>query len=195
MNYIEDGTGQGFKAKVTDKFRLKVDSRAEAAEESAAVDGNAFIISARCRTAGATSGVFMHITNNDPLNDIHVTRIYIYPQTLTDADLICAQRFDSTVSGGTTLDSAIVNKNRGSSNAFDLTVVVSDASADATATGGTTYHEIPLNSRQTSSRGMNGTNIIPAGKSISFEWFLEDGSIAVDDQEVFFAINITKEQK
>lgn len=189
---LNDGTGTGNKAKVKNN-RVLVDSRSEAAEETAAVFGDAFIISARCRTAAATSGVFMSIRNNDPDFDMHVTRIYIYPQTLTDADLLCTQVFDAEITGGTDASAtAIVNKNRGSSKPFDLTVIVSDASADATYTGGTEYHCIPLNSRQTSSRSMNGTNVITSGKSINFCWELEDGSAAVDNQIVYFAVNVTK---
>lgn len=192
---LQDGFGTGAKAKIREG-RLFVDSRSEPSEGVAADSGNSFVISAECRTAGATSGLFMSIKNNDPAFDFKVTRIYIYPQTLTDADLLCTQVFDSTVTGGSDVSStAIVNKNRGSSNVIDLTVIASDASADATYTGGTEYHKLPLNSRTTSSRNMNGTNILSAGKSINFGWELEDGSTAVDDQIVYFAVNIIKQAR
>jgi hypothetical protein len=192
---LEDGFGTGSKAKIRDG-RVFVNSRSEVAEAVSATDGKAFIVSARCRTAGATSGAFMSIQNNDPENDIKITRIYVYPQTLTDSTLLCSQVFDATIAGGTDVSStAIINKNRGNSTTFDLTVKVSDASADATYTGGVEYHCFPLLSRSQNDRNMNGTNILPSGKSITFGWSLEGGGTATDDQIVYFAVNIIKTPK
>lgn len=192
---LEDGFGTGAKAKIREG-RLFVNSRSEVAEAVSATDGKSFIVSATCRTASATSGVFMSIQNNDPENDLKITRIYIYPQTLTDTTLLCTQVFDATVTGGTDVSStAVINKNRGNSTTFDLTVKVSDASADATYTGGTEYHRLPLVSRTQNDRNMNGTNILPSGKSVLFGWALEGGGTATDDQIVSFSVNIIKTPK
>lgn len=190
---IIDGTGRGLKAKVNDDNQLIVLSQSVPSEGIQSEKGNSFIIHAECHTAAAASGGFMQITNNEQDFVYEVTRIYIDPQTITPTDLICTQVFDATGTSGTDVSStAIINKNRGNANNFDLTVVISDSSADLTYSGGEQYHAFPINSRTSSQRNMQLTNIIPKNKSILFGWKTEGGGNATDGEKVSFSVNIVK---
>ncbi len=133
----------------------------------------------------------MHFKNTSTTHDVIITRIYIDPQTLTDADLLVNQVLDPTINAaGTDISSTgIVQKNTGSGESLTGTLTISDASADMTFSGGTNYHEIGVNSRTPQQRDMKGTNVITPQKSIGWAWKLEDGSSAVDDQIVAFSIN------
>lgn len=190
---IEDGKGSGVKAEIDSQNRLQVNARSEPSEESESVVGRSFILHALCYTKAATGGAFLTVTNNDTAFNMHVTRIYIDPYTLTDTDLRITQVFDATISGGTDIslntDFGIDQKNRSFADRFDLTLKHADASTAMTYTGGVEYHDFKASTQQ---RNMQGTNILPAGKSITWGWRLEDGNTAVADQIVSFSVNITK---
>lgn len=190
---IENGVGDGKKAEVNAFNQLLTLAEAVPSEGVQGQRGRAFIISARTDLAATASGGLMHILNNDAENDLEITRIYTYGHTLTPTDLIITQVFDPNITNGTDVSStAIVNKNRGFSTPFDLTVTISDSASDMTYTGGTVFHEYPLTSMSTSSRNMNGTNIIPAGKSMLFGFFTSGGGAATNGENVFFAVNCIK---
>jgi len=188
---LEDGKGTGYKQRVDQNNQAWVRSRSVNSEEDSATNGDAYIIHAVCRTAAATGGALLYIKNNETDDDLHVHRIYFDTFALTDTDLRCLQIFDAVPTGGTTLAGMPLQKNRGSAKAFDVTVKVSDASADMTYTGGAQYQSFALNSRTSLLRDMNGTNIIPAGKSILWAFVREGGGVATDNQQVSFSINIT----
>lgn len=191
---LEDGKGSGIKAEVTAQNRLQVNARAEPSEESESVVGRAFILHAECYTSASTGGGLLYVKNNDTTFDMHVTRIYIDPFTLTDTDLRCLQIFDPTLSAtGTDITSTgIVQKNRGFADTFDLTLYQADASNAITYTGGTKYHNFALTSRTPQQRNMQGTNIVPAGKAILWAFTREGGGTATDNQIISFSVNITK---
>lgn len=190
---IEDGKGSGKIAEVNEFNQLSVVAESVPAEGYQAEKGNAFIIHAECHTAASASGGFIHITNNEVDNPIHITRIYIDPHTITPTNLICTQLFEAVAVGGTDVSStAIVQKNKGSANIYDLTVLASDSGADLTYTGGEQYHAFPIKTMTGIQRNMNETNIIPAGKSVMFGWKTVDGSNAVDGEIVSFSINVVK---
>ncbi len=188
---IEDGQGQNGWMGVDSDQRGMVQSKSRPSEEVEAEAGRAFIFHGVCRTAVAAAGGFLHFKNTSTTHDVVITRVYIDPQTLTDADLLVNQVLDPTINAaGTDISSTgVVQKNAGSGNSLTGTLTISDASADMTFTGGTNYHEIGLNSRTPQQRDMKGTNIITPQKSVGWSWKLEDGSSAVGDQIVSFSIN------
>lgn len=193
MDIIEDGKGSGYKAEVNSANQLAVKSESIPSEGFQATNGNSFIIHGECQTAATASGGLMTITNNDTANDMTITRIYVDPHTITPTDLIITQTFDAVISNGTDISStAIVQKNRGLANTFDLSVVVSDASSDMTFTSGTQYHAFPIKTMTGQQRNMNETNVIPAGKSITFGYKTISGGLATDGEVVSFSVNIVK---
>lgn len=158
--------------------------------------GNTFIVHAECQTALAASGGLLQLTNNDASADIEITRIYIDGHTITPTDLIVTQVFDATGAAGTDVSlTAIVQKNRGSAEVLNASVVVSDASSDLTYTGGTQYHAFHVGNNESLQRNMNSTNIIPAGKSILWGWKTVSGSNAVDGEVISLSINLIKRDK
>jgi hypothetical protein len=196
MNTIKDGTGSGNLAKVDDKNRLYTYSVTEPTEQVEAENGLSFIIHKECHTAASTGGGLLYIKNNDSDYDMVITRIFIDSHTITSEDLICVQVFDATISNGTDISTtALINKNRGSSKTFDLTVKCSDSSSDITYTGGTQYHSYPIKTMTQYFRDMAGTIVIPAGKSILFGFKRVGGGSATDGQIISFSVNIIKYKK
>jgi len=196
MSFIEiiDGNGGGKRASVNRYNELLVQAESIPSEASQAERGNSFIIHAECHLSASTSGGLMTFTNNDVNNDIEITRIYIDTHVITPVDLIITQVFDATISNGTDVSStAVVQKNRGKSNLLDSTVTISDASSDMTYTGGTQYHAFPVKSMTGVQRNMNGTNIIPAGKSITFGFKSAGG--ATDGEIISLSVNTIKRLK
>ncbi len=171
--------------------RLKVQSKSRPSEEVEAASGEAFILHGVCRTAAAAAGGLWHFKNTSTTHEFVVTRIYIYPQTLTDADLLVTQVKDPTIdaAGTDVSDACMVQKNFGSGRVLTGALTISDASADMTFTGGTDYHEFSLISRTMNSRNMQGTNVITPQKSLGFAFKLEDGSAAVGDQIITISLN------
>jgi hypothetical protein len=193
---LKDGEGSGRSAGVTSSGKLKTYSTTEPVEQSLAEDGLSFIIHAECHTAASTGGGLLHITNNDNDYDMIITRIFIDGHTITPTDLICMQIFDANISAGTDVTStAIVNKNRGNTGLFDLTVKVSDGSSDITYTGGTKYHSFPIKTMTSNFRDMAGTNIIPAGKSVLWAFKRVGGGSATDGEIISFSVNVIKYKK
>jgi hypothetical protein len=106
------------------------------------------------------------------------------------------QIFDANISAGTDVTStAIVNKNRGNTNLFDLTVKISDGSSDITYTGGTKYHSFPIKTMTSNFRDMAGTNIIPAGKSVLWAFKRVGGGSATDGEIISLSVNVIKYKK
>ena len=164
-------------------------------EESAAEDGDSFILHAECHLAAATSGGLLYFTNTSPDKEYHIGRIYIDPQTITPADLLVTQVFDpATKTGGTNIsETGIINKNTGRSTTLTATLRTSDASSDITFTGGTQYHAFPITSRLSVFRDMKGTNIIFPGKTILWGWRREGGGGATDAEKISLSINLYQE--
>ena len=193
---LDDGTGGGSKAKVDSDNRLLVYSKSEPVEAVSAKTGDSFIIHAECHTAASAGGGLLYVLNNSVDYNMEITRIFIDGHTITPTDLICMQIFDATITAGTTVTStAIINKNRASSNIFDLTVKQSDGSSDITYTGGTKYHSYPIKTMTSNFRDMAGTNIIPAGKSILFAFKRVSGGNATDGEIISISMNIVKYKK
>jgi len=171
-----------------------VESTSHTSEEARGHDGDSYIFHCVSRTAAAAAGGFLHISNTSAVDSIVVGRIYVDPQTLTDADLLCTQWTGITsISGGTDITSTgVVQKNSARVNALKtsgVTLTCSDASSDMTFTGGTKFHEFPLVSRTPAFRDMKSTNVIGPGRTWGLGWKLEDGSNAVDNQIVSFGVN------
>jgi len=189
MATIEDGTGNGYKAKVDDNKRLYVDSKSSFAEEVAAQQGNAFVFSGQCHLKAGASGGFLAITNDDGDKLIAVSRIYIDAHSLSD-DLIVYQVKNPVPAGGTDISSTgITNKNFASARVLTATLVISDGSADMTYTGGTIYHAFPVKSLTSYQRDMKGTNILDRDDVLVFGWATVDGGPAVDGEIVSFSVN------
>jgi len=193
VDIIEDGKGKGYKAEVTTDNQLVVQSESVPSEAFKSFDGKAFIIHAECHTAVAASGGLMTILNNDTAYDMEITRIYIDACTLTPSDMLITQVFDADISNGTDVSStAVIQKNRNTAESFDLTVTVSDASSDMTYTGGTQYHRFAMPTKTSQQRDMNGTNIIPATKSVTFGWLTASGGNATDGEIISLSVNVIK---
>ena len=192
---IEDGEGTRRKAGVNEFNQLKVYSESVPSEGIQAEVGNSFIIHAECHLAAASAGGLISFTNNSDVYHLEVTRVYIDPHVLTPTDLIITQVFDATIANGTDVTStAILNKNRGSANTFDLTVTASDASSDMTYTGGVQYHAFPATSMTSTQRNMQNTNILPRNTSITFGWKTVGGGNATDGEIISMSINVVRRQ-
>jgi len=192
---IKDGTGNAYNAKVNSSNQVSVLSESVPSEGVQSRMGNSFIVYAQCHLSASSSGGLLNILNNDPDNNIEVSRIYIDPHTITPPNLIIHQVFDATISNGTVDTSAIVQKNRGTSTVFNLTVTKSDALSDMTYTSGTTCHSFPVKSMTSTQRNMSQTNIVPSAKSITWGWSTVDGSNAVDGEIISLSINIIKKER
>ena len=148
---ILDGSGRGFRARVSDSLRLLVESMSRPSVEVAAEDGDAFILHAECHTAAATSGGFLFLTNDDNNADLVIERIFFDAHTLTPTDLIILQVKEPVPTGGTDIsDSGIIQKNYGSGGSLDATLKQSDASSNVTYTGGEQYWPALIISRRIS---------------------------------------------
>lgn len=190
---IDDGTGSGRQARVNPRNQIEVSSEALSAEGAAARRAESFVIHAECHTAAAASGGFLHIENNDSNNDVEITRIYIDAHTITPTDLIVTQIFDAVITNGSDVSAtSIIQKNRRSSETFNLTVTISDVSSDMSVTNGDQYHAFPVTSMSSQQRNMNNTNIIPAGKSVLFGYKTRGGGNATDGEIVSFSVNVVK---
>lgn len=193
MTKIQDATGSNDWLKVNGFNQAEVYSESVPSEGIQAERGKAFIVHAECHLAAAAAGGLLSITNNDPSHDVEITRIYVDPHTITPTDLIVTQVFDATLASGTDVSStAIIQKNRGSVIDFDLTVKISDASADLTYTGGIQYHAFPVTSMTSMQRNMQSTNIIPRNKSITFGWKTRGGGNATDGEIISLSVNMVK---
>jgi hypothetical protein len=193
---IEDGTGSGNFASVTSLKQLSVQSESVPSEGYQAQLNRSFIVHAECHTAAAASGGLMIITNNDQDYDLEISRIYIDACVLTPADLIVTQEFDATGASGTDVSStAVIQKNKNSNATFNLTVKVSDSSADLTLSGGTQYHRFAMPTKTSQQRDMKGTNIIPSNSSIAWGWKTAGGGSATDGEIVSLSVNVIKRER
>ena len=193
MSSITDGTGSGYKGKVNQFNQFEVISESVTSEGVQARRGNSFIIHGECHLAAAASGGLISIENNDSDNDLEITRIYIDAHTLTPTDLVVTQVFDATLANGTDVSSSnVIQKNRGLSESFDLTVKLSDASSDLTYSGGTQYHAYPVTTMSSQQRNMNNTNILSRGKSVVFGWKTVAGGNATNGEIISMSINVVK---
>jgi len=193
MVEIVDGTGNGNRAEVNEFNQISCISESLSSEGINARRGGAFIIHAKCHTSAASSGAFINIVNNTQGYDMEISRIYIDPHTITPTNLIITQVMGATISNGTDVSStAVIQKNGGEADVFDLGVTISDSASDMTYTGGIEYHSFPIKTMTSTQRNMSQTNIIPKGKSILFGWETVDGSNATDGEIVSFSINIVK---
>lgn len=192
---IVDGTGKGYAGKINKYNQFHVYSEAVPSEGLQSQSGNAFIIHYECHLAAASSGGLLHILNNEPNYDLEVTRIYIDSHTITPTDLIVTQVFDATIANGVDVsESAIVQKNRGSSNTFNLTITASNASSDMTYTGGTQYHAFPVKTMSQYQRNMNGTNILARNQSILWGFKTVGGGNATDAEIISFSVNLIRRE-
>jgi len=162
-------------------------------EESAAHDGNAYIVHGHCHTAAATSGGLMYIKNTSATDALHIGRIYIDPGVLTPTDMFLSKIINpTTTTGGTdTTASGVVQKNTGKTNALatnGLILKISDAASDFTYFGGNDYHHFPVASRTSIFRDMKGTNVIGPGG----EWLLgwESAGGATDAEIIHVSVNL-----
>jgi hypothetical protein len=193
MFYIASGTGKNYLAEVNEFNQLEVLSESIPSEGVQSQRGNGFIIHAECQTASASSGALMSITNNDSNYNLEITRIYIDPHVITPSDLIVTQVFDAILSGGTDVSSsAVVQKNRGSAQSFDLSVLISDSSSNLTYSGGDQYHSFPVTSMSEIQRNIRYTNILPRGKSVTFGWKTSGGGNATDGEIVSLSVNVVR---
>lgn len=178
----------------------RVEAVSRTSEENASDEGDAYIFHGVCRTAAATEGILMHIKNTSSDEQIHMTRLFIDPQTLTDADMLITIWFSpTTTTGGTDITTTgILQKNSSANNSLAASgaiLKISDASSDMTFTGGNKFHEIPVNSRTPIPLDVKGTNIIGPGGEWFVGWKLEDGSAAVGDQIIGLSLNCFVEEE
>lgn len=194
MSFIlQDGTGNSFSAKVNEFNQIHTFTESLPSEGAQAQEGKAFIIHVECHTAAAASGGLLYIKNNDENFNLEVTRIYIDPHTITPTDLIITQVFDPTITSGTDYSSsAVVNKNRGKFESFNLSVTASDGSLDMTYTGGTQYHAFPVKDMTAIQRNMQGTNILVKNNAILWGFKTRSGGNATDGEIVSFSVNVIK---
>jgi len=187
---IEDGLGKNGNVRVSDENRLATESKSRPSEEVEAAHGRAYVLHGICQTAAAAEGGLLAFTNTSTSEELVITRVYIDPWTLTDANLIIKQEKIPTVTAGTDITkTGIVNKNFGSGLSVTGTLKISDASSDMTFSGGTVFHAIPLISRTPINRDLKGTNVVTPKTTIGWSFALEDGSAAVDDQIISFTVN------
>jgi len=190
MEFIRDGSGKGYVARVTTENRLATESKARPSEEVEAETGFAFILHGECHTAAATSGGLMYLTNTSTTKEIVVTRLYFDPHVITPTDLIITQVREPIASGGTDISSTgIIQKNFGVAPTAIGSLVISDASSDMTYTGGRQYHSFGLKNMTSQSRNMMGTNIIAPNTTILWGWKTAGGGNATDGEVVAISVN------
>jgi len=186
---IKSGDG-GNIAKVDDDNRLWTNTKANAAEEVAAHNGNAFILHGACRLAVAGSGGLFYFKSTDSVRHVHLTRMFFDCRTLSDDIIIYQVKNPTTVSGGTDISSTgIVNKNFTSGNAVTGTLVYSDASNAITYSGGTNFHSFVVESKKSYFRNMNGTNMLSNNDTILWGWETLGGGNAATTDIISLSIN------
>jgi len=194
MSKISDNSGgPGYGAKVDSKNNLWTRAVSIPAEEDHAVDGDSYIAHGECHTAAATGGGLMSLKNNYPNKEVVITRIYIDSHTITPTDLVMVQVFEpaTTTSGTDITSTGIVQKHLGKQNAAkdNLTLTISDGSANLTYTGGTKYHAPPLPTMTSQTREMKGTNVITPNKTILWGFKRAGGGSATDAEIVSLSVN------
>jgi len=178
---IEDGSGDGYNAKVDNSNRLYVNSESLDVEEVAAKTGESLILHGKCHLTAATSGALMYFKNTSRLYDYVITRIYVDAHQLTTGVYI-NQIKKPTRSNGTEISATgIMNKKYDSGLTLDADLYISDGSSDMTFTNGTNYHSFSMSSLQSQQRHMRGTNVITPGAAIGWGWTAISGSATDSD--------------
>jgi len=191
---IEDGKGKGYAAEVDDKNKLVVSATTYEAEESAAFDGNSFILHGQCHLAAAASGAFMYFKNTSTNYNYYISRVYIDAQNLTTNVYVTQQKEPTPTNGTDVSSTGIVQKNFGSGATLTGTLKISDGSSDMTLASGTTYHSFTVQSQQSYLRDMKGTNVITPNTAIGWGWTTVGGGNATNAEIVSFSVNIYRKK-
>lgn len=159
-DFIQDGTGFGYRAKVSEENRLFVDSKDTSAATRSAMDGDLFNFNTGIivLTSANTSGLY-YFKNNEPTAEMIITRTFYNVGSSTGGsgylvtDIIRDPTAGTLITGGTNVDP--VNLNFGSSKVLNadslkgaegLTVTDGDTALSTLVPNPETRVVIPLDS-------------------------------------------------
>jgi len=168
---IQDGTGEGYKVKVDDDYRLHVQAVTIPDSEFNGQFGKAFVLHSGYTTlsTGSYSAMF-YVKNTSTTEEIHINTIRTC-STATGADQYTQWRLYKNPTAGTIIDTATaataVNSNFGSTTS--LTGTVYKGTDGATFTDGTMMATWTDASPGHSEQKVNGLIVLPPGQSIGLE--------------------------
>ena len=122
MTMIEDGTGKGYIAQVTETNALRAQCNTLSAFDSATILGEAFNLNTLLQTMGAGNTALLRVTNNES-SPIVLVGWFIGTDGLTttaDNPLVAVYSGVTGFSGAET-SVPVVNRNVGSTRAFSIT--------------------------------------------------------------------------
>jgi hypothetical protein len=188
---IQDGTGSQRKAKVSEQFRLEVDSVSREERLQNALSGDAFIVgSGAVILTGSTASAILYL-QNDGDDDLIISR-YLFSTSATNGTGVSVlgiiYKNPTGISGGTSVPLNINNINFGSSETIDVTSEIGAQSA--TLDGGTPFSSawLPLEVLNE----IPAQTVLPKGSSIGIEVTPPAGSTAI---AVSVGLNIEKRRK
>lgn len=145
MDYIEDGTGTGYKAKVNANNAIHTFSVTEDEQKQAATKGNEYNLNTGTIAYTGTSESSMIYFKNDESEDFVITAIAVglgtRSATITDSANVTIVRNPTggdVISDATAIDMKS-NTNFGSSNTLKSTTLVYKGKDGGTITGGTDH--------------------------------------------------------
>ena len=163
---IEDGTGNGYLAQVTDVNRLKTDTVQRTEREETAISGDAYLIGSGFVTLTSANQSAVLYFQNDNDFDLVITRFLVGVRASTGGTENHVRgiiiKNPTAMSGGSSTALLAPNINFGSSNTLTLT---SEIGAEAASlTGGSTYAALVAPVESLTSE--TAATILPKGSSI-----------------------------
>ena len=123
-NFLQDGTGKGFRAKVDNGNRLRVFSIGATLYERQAEEGKAFNINTELLSISSTAETpLLYVTSDEP-TDIEIVGWFIgtdFGTVGANQGLMRVYQSPTGVTGGTTVP--VVNRRAGDPTVFDLTAL------------------------------------------------------------------------
>lgn len=184
---IEDGRGSGSRAKVDIKGNLHTDSTTFSRGERASYEGEAFNVNTGTITlTSASKSAVFYMKNNQEYPMVIDTVFYLIGNSTGGVGdmLISIIRNPTTgtiVSGAVNCEMHGVNRNFGSSNTVETSLIYKGAEAN-TLTNGVKFIESIFNQSPTRAAIAVGAIIIPKGSSIAVEITPATGNTSLNIQ-------------
>lgn len=170
---IEDGKGTGTQARVDSNNRLHVAAKSSSLQHIISEEDEAAYQVIGTATAAAATVVLLHITNNDPINNMVFTYARLQNVTLAGGTAVPNVNNYFSISLGRTYASGgaavvPVNVHGGSSNAASVTVYQTNPTLAGTALEIDRWY--PTKDGDTERYVKEGSVIIPAGQTIEISY-------------------------
>lgn len=166
---IEDGKGTGIQAKVSHKHRLYVDAKCSSLQHIISEESEGAYQVIGTATAANATVVLLHMTNNDPVDNIVFSYARLQNITLAGGTAIPNAANYFSIRLGRTYDSGgaavvPVNVHGGSSNIADVTAYQTNPALAGTALEIDRWY--PTKDGDIEKYAKEGSVIIPAGQTI-----------------------------